>query len=102
MTVMYRCWWCGDRSDLEPHRLEGARLAGVLMTPPQRLTRAELDAIRLCWGCLERFAHFALKADAEYAAHVQTRDPGAARSIVIDLPTSVVDLLRQMGTFGDA
>jgi hypothetical protein len=65
------------------------------MVAPRRLSASEVDEVRLCWGCLERFAHFALKAEAEYAAHLITR--ATERNIVIDLPASVAELLRLIG-----
>jgi hypothetical protein len=64
------------------------------MTPPPELSRSEVDEIRLCWGCLERFAHFALVAEAEYQAHVMTR--AESGTITIDA-TDVAALLRRIG-----
>lgn len=97
MALMYRCWWCGDRTDVEPHRLEGATLDGVPMIAPRRLTPSEVDEVRLCWGCLERFAHFARVADCEYRDHLVVRS--TERSITIELPASVAEIIRRIGGF---
>lgn len=88
-----RCWWCGDETDLELRPLSGALLDGVLMKPPASLGTLEAAEVRLCYGCLERFAAFVDRADEEYRAHLLVRSGDRP---VFDVPPSVGDLIRRI------